>query len=223
MSTTYEKAPAEVSLLAKVLMTEVPEHQQLFTAGVKIDYLFARAELDDNGDRIGFAMTARGHRVLGKTRKTTLKERAACRADAEITVDGDWWMSVDEPQQRALLDHELTHLDVVCNRKSGVIQTDDLRRPKLKLVEHDVEAGWFLSVARRNKLASEECRQARTIYDRFGQALMPLLDRVEEALNGTVTIETGGKSVTVASNRFSQIAKSLAKEPARAVVEPHEE
>lgn len=53
-----------------------------------------------------------------------VKQRADKRADAEILIDEKWWEKANERQRTALLDHEITHLEIAsrtihcCSRAS---------------------------------------------------------------------------------------------------------
>jgi hypothetical protein len=145
-------------------------------ARVRIDFLFAYADRDDEGEPTGFAILVHGVRAYGQCRIVNLRDRAKGNCDTEIVLDHDYWESVCEERQRALLDHELHHILVLAN-KSGVAKTDDLCRPKLKLRKHDHQFGWFDIVAKRNGEASIERMQAETILESSGQFYWPSLVR----------------------------------------------
>jgi hypothetical protein len=83
-------------------------------------------------------------------------------------VPGDRWNHWDEDQQNALIDHEVTHISLVINRK-GILTLDDLGRPKLKMRKHDFEVGWFHSIAERYGAASFEVQQARVLQAEAGK------------------------------------------------------
>lgn len=169
---TFERCDKSVEKLASDLLNRYETHKPLVAFDVAVDYVFAYADLDDNEKPINVALTKGGLRALGITRKISLKDRALGRGDAEIALDGDWWKLADAEQQAALLDHELHHVSVKCD-KHGNAQYDDLGRPQLKLRKHDVEVGWFQCIAQRHGAASQERIQARAIMDQFGQFLWP--------------------------------------------------
>lgn len=168
---TYEKCPTEVRELANAVLCGFESHQPLLDARVTIDFVFARADLNEDNEPLNDAITKNGRRCLGITRKIPLKDRALGRADAEICLDGDWWKDAPEEQRRALLDHELHHVAVRTN-KNGVVR-DDLGRPELKMRKHDVEFGWFSIVAARHGEHSMERIQAKTLMDAGGQVYWP--------------------------------------------------
>lgn len=169
---TYQRCPQSVPDMAAEILCKYVEHKSLLTGRVKIDYVFAYADEDEHGMKRGDAIRHHGVKALGLCRRIGLKDRALGRGDAEIMLDGDWWQKASEAEQRALLDHELHHLEVRMNQ-FGQIAFDDLQRPKLNLRPHDFEFGWFAVIAQRHKEASQERKQAKTILDSAGQWLWP--------------------------------------------------
>lgn len=182
MPTTYEKCEqdSEAVQLMNTVLTRHECYQTALNARVKFDVLFACAPRDDEGRLIqgACAMKDKGHRILGKARIITLKDRAAGRADGEICLDKEWWDDASDEQREALLDHELFHF-IVRTNKAGAVIRDDLSRPVLKLRHHDVQVGWFSVVAKRNGMHSQEQIHAKWIMDEFGQAFWPDLVKVK--------------------------------------------
>lgn len=169
---TFKKCPPEVAELAREILCEFTTHKPLLDARVKVDFIFAHADVDANGIKRRPAIVHGGVRALGYCRRLGLKDRTMGRGDAEIVLDGDWWIEATAKQSRALLDHELHHIEVVTD-KHGRVQWDDLGRPRLKLRPHDFEFGWFIEIARRHGVASQECVQAKVMVDAAGQLLWP--------------------------------------------------
>jgi len=182
---TYHKAPADVKEMAEAIMSEFLTYKELLEAKVKIDFLFAYAEKGEDGSPMGHALTKHGIRALGITRKIGIKDRVMGRGDAEVALDGDWWEEATPARRRALLDHELHHIEVKLD-EDGVVIRDDLKRPKLKLRKHDVEVGWFAIVAGRHGSSSIEIEQAKAVMDSYGQLFWPAIDLQEplELSNG---------------------------------------
>jgi hypothetical protein len=170
---TYERAPKSVENLAAEILCENECYQALLDAKVTVDYLFAHADQDDDGNLVNDALKKNGVKALGVTRKTSLKQRALGLADAEISLDADWWEEASIPEQKALLDHELYHLELVITEDG--LQKDDLGRPKLKLRHHDVDVGWFKTIAERHGIHSQERIQAKAILEDSGQYFWPEL------------------------------------------------
>lgn len=94
--------------------------------------------------------------------------------DAEILIDADWWEKANEAERKALLDHELQHF-------AKTDKVDDLGRPKLKMRRHDVQVGWFKSVAERNGVSSQERLQAAQMMHEHQQVFWPTDLKVSES------------------------------------------
>jgi len=178
---TYQKAPAEVKEMAEAILNEFPTYKDILEAKVKIDFLFAYADVNEKGEKGGHALTKHGIRALGITRKLGIKDRVMGRGDAEVAIDADWWEEATPLKRRALLDHELHHIEVKLD-EAGVVIRDDLKRPKLKLRKHDVEVGWFALVAGRHGSNSIEIEQAKRVMDSYGQLFWPEIDGQEPLL-----------------------------------------
>jgi len=177
---TYKVCDSSVREKALEIMTRFPAHKELLDAKVKIDFVFAFGDRDDNNNLINDAITFRGFRALGLSRIIKLKDRAKGQGDAEILIDHDWWEeTASEDEQDALLDHELTHLQLA-KTAGGKFKFDDLMRPVLKMKKHDAEIGWFIDVAKRHGNASIERKQARSIMEMHGQYLWPEIYNVAE-------------------------------------------
>lgn len=195
---TYERADKSVERLAKELIEQYETHKPMKVVEPKVDYVFAYGDVDDEGRQLNDALTKNGLKALGITKIIALKERALGRGDVEVALDGDWWKSATDEQQAALLDHELHHICIKCD-KAGNVQYDDLGRPKIKLRKHDVEVGWFKVVAERHGAASQERIQAKAIMDFSGQYFWP-------GIAPTVEITSGGESVTLPLGTFAKLA-----------------
>lgn len=198
---TFQKCGPEIEHLAKEILNKYETHADILAAGVRIDFVFAFGDTDpDSGERTSDAIKDRGRRVFGQARKIKLKDRAMGRGDAEICIDGDWWTEEATPAMRkAMLDHELHHLQVRFD-KAGNVKVDDLQRPELKLREHDVEVGWFSIIAARHGVDSMEQIQARNIHERFGQYFWPEITGESAATAGK------GETLTKYAKRFAQLA-----------------
>lgn len=168
----FKRADNEVAELVNAILAKHETHQPLLKSKATIDLVFAFAPTDDiTGDPIGHALKLHGVPAHGIARVISAKDRALGRADAEITLDGDYWRLAPEPEREALLDHELHHFVVVPDGKS--FKTDDNGRPVIRTRPHEFEFGWFGIVASRNGAASHERMQAKSIMDRAGQLFWP--------------------------------------------------
>jgi hypothetical protein len=167
----YHKCGQSVRDLANDVLCQFDTHRPLLDCKLSIDLVFAYAKADKDGVKQGPAITKNGVPALGVTRVVSLKDRALGRGDAEVCLDGDWWNTASEEQQKALLDHELHHISVKIDKR-GLVR-DDLGRPVLQMRKHDYEFGWFKVVAERQGAASVERRQAALMMDESGQAFWP--------------------------------------------------
>ncbi len=153
-------------------------HQPLAHAGVTVDALFCTEYDKDSGEMIP-TLKHGGYPAAATIKPTSLKERALGVADALLVIDEFVWGESTEAQQMALLDHELTHLEVCCDgggslvvndgKVIGEVKKDDLGRPKLRTRRHDVVLGGFRTVMRRHRANSIEALQIAACCDESGQ------------------------------------------------------
>jgi hypothetical protein len=161
----YSIANEEVNLTIQKVMKE--NHGDLDAAGVTITALIARSEE-------GPAIKVRGSEAAGCIRITKLAERTLGLGDALMTLDGERMDAWTSRRLQAVIDHELRHLMIAKNKKTGQIQLDDEGRPKLRIRPHDFEFGWFARTAELYGEESYEVSQAREIVAaQFVQNFLP--------------------------------------------------
>lgn len=165
--------------MAAELLKQFEGHAPLLDANVTIEIIMAHGARDDDGDLCGDAITHHGRKALGLCKIVKELDRVKGMADAEILLDGDYWPTIDEDNQRALLDHELHHISL--KLKDGQHQFDCAGRPKLKLRKHTIEVGWFSVIAERHGAASLERIQAKEIMDEAGQYFFPVFAPLAKA------------------------------------------
>lgn len=175
---TYTKCGNDVRQIADNLIELY--YPAIKKYGVTIDYLFAHAAVDENGELKGDAIKLNGYPCSGLAHIIGLKDRVAGRADAEIIIDGDKWEFMPDDERAALVDHELNHFIVPINGH-GIADTDDSGRPKLKMRKHDVQVGWFSIIAQRHALASSEVQQALGMVKNYRQSVFFFLNDAEDA------------------------------------------
>lgn len=168
---TYEKAKQPLHVLLEAVRAA---HHAERLEGVTFAVLMVHAEVDSTGAPKGFALKHHGMPAAAKVRIVSLRDRAHGLADVEIQIDGDRWPKWSKATQRAILDHELTHL----LRGKG---EDDLGRPKLKIRDHDFQVGWFHEVAERHGKASVEVNQARVLATEYGKVYFGWSEYSEQA------------------------------------------
>jgi hypothetical protein len=167
----YEKAEPHVYHKAESLIKQF--HPELQKAELTLDILMATNEAGD-------AVSHGGYPALAVVRITNLKDRVLGMADAQITIDARAYENMTDEQRNALLDHELTHLQVLYD-DDHLMKTDDIGRPKLKMKKHDYQFGWFRVIAERHGRASPEVYQARILWEKDGQAFFPMLVDSQDA------------------------------------------
>ena len=167
---TFRKAEADITDLVSSVMRDC--HRPLAEAEVKVDVLLAHAARDkESGEPKGPAIRLNGYPCYATIRITSQKERVAGLGDALLTIDGDRWPDLLVEQQRALIDHELTHLVLVT--EDGTPQTDDCFRPKLRSRPHDAQFGIFWEVVERHQANALESVGYREVHKQFTQLCFP--------------------------------------------------
>lgn len=164
---TYSKASSEIHTMVKAIIAQ--HHPELRDAGVTIDVLVALAKRNKDGGKIGFAVSRYGHPCAAQVRVNPLRKRALGLADAEITIDGDEWTDWSETRRLAILDHELTHLQVRPGPEGEKFKTDDLRRPCLYCKPDDWYINGFRSIVDRYGEEAMEFETIRAFVDSHGQ------------------------------------------------------
>lgn len=135
--TTYSKATPDVyDLLDSVLGRW---HQPLKEAGVQFGVLMAH-----NSE--GAAVKHGGYPATATIKVVSTKDRLTKGYDAELLIDETAWQDMNEHHREALLHHETLHLALVDPSEEEAAngekwKTDDLGRPKLRLVKGDFHAG----------------------------------------------------------------------------------
>lgn len=157
MSKRFSKSPDEVGKRVIALIEKY--HPELHANSVKVDCIsVASTDPDDPTP-----LKLNGYPCAAVIKVISSKDRTMGRGDAEIVIDELSYLSMLDREKDALLDHELTHLEVKKN-KFGRTKMDEHNRPKLGMRLHDRQYGWFDSVAKRHGSASMECKQALKLY-----------------------------------------------------------
>lgn len=151
-------------------------HRDLVDAEVRVDLLLAFS-LDGSP-----AIVVQGHAAAAACRILTVGDRAKGNGDAEIRIDGDECETWTETQLVALLDHELTHIELMYGKRG--LKRDSLGRPKAKIRVHDRQIGWFDDVAERHRMNAWECLQMRQMLtdEEFCRLYLPELDQTQRSI-----------------------------------------
>lgn len=172
MATTYTKAPSAVLQLIQQVMHK--HHPALAFAEVRVGALMARVE-DEHGNVVPGAVKLHGYECAATIKKLPVKQRVLGNPDALITIDEGTWKELDSLERHALIDHELTHLQVLragggivdydpeTETCIGVPKLDAADRPCLRMKLHDWQLGGFESIARRYGIDALEVQALRSI------------------------------------------------------------
>ena len=181
MGIGYDKAPKEVIALVQKVMHD--SHLELETAEVTVQVLFAH-KYDKDGEAEP-AMKTRGQIVVAKTSITNLQDRTRGIPDAKLVIDRTFgWERLADARRAALIDHELTHLNLTLDQ-DGQVKLDDRGRPKLHMRHHDWELTGFQEVCERNGEAAVEVYEMVRWQETYGQyALFPMRGVKEVKVNG---------------------------------------
>lgn len=155
MATTYQQAEGDV---LKVLNEAIEKwHQPLKEAGVEIGVLMATNEA-------GAAVKHGGYPAFATVKIVSLKDRVLKKCDAEILIDQYEWDQMKPQHRLAVVDHELTHIELAKEPLSSRIILDDLGRPKLKTRKGDWNGGdGFAEIVERHGDYSAEVENSRRV------------------------------------------------------------
>ena len=200
---TYRIAPPELIAQVQTIMREY--EAELDAVGIRVDTLLAFADRNDQGEKTGPAIKAKGYPADGCIRSTNLKDRVKGLGDAEMILDGDKWQEMNSEEQDALIHHELHHL-VPARKADGELILDSHNRPKIRMRLHDIELGMFIDVARAHGMASGEVQAMQMLVASNGQVLLPFL--TQETGNGEVLTIDAPSSVAKDIARMKRAKKA---------------
>ena len=175
----FQQATEEIQTRVRIVMGRFHDRlmEPVIPIGVTVETLMVYGPRNKDGQQTGPAIKVNGRDALACIRVTSLEERVSGRADAVMWIDGDNWKDLPVSKHNALIDHELTHLELALHPRTGEIQLDDVGRVKLRLRPHDFQVGWFDEVAERHGNESFEVLQAaRLIADGYRQMYFPGFD-----------------------------------------------
>lgn len=171
MAKCYQKFDGAEMKIVQVVMKK--HHPDLVQRGVTVDCLFVFQDGEKSGEH---TLKFHGYPAAAVVRKVPLKDRVKGAGDAEIVFDLAWWSAASEEERVAVIDHELTHLEVKRNKNTKEVETDDHGRPVLKLKLHDIQFGGFTSIVKKHGQHAPEAQAAKQVQDQWGQLLMWSMD-----------------------------------------------
>ena len=147
MPVTYQMADEDIKALTEAVLVE--HYPDLVEAELAVDVMVAFGPVDRDGQTTGPAVKVHGVQALASVQVISLKDRVAGLGDVRIVLDGDRWPDLSDARRRALIDHELHHVELQRD-DGGAVRTDDAERPLVKLRPHDFELGGFWAMISRH-------------------------------------------------------------------------
>lgn len=168
MPTCYQLADPTVHAMAhEVMEAHHPELRMPDGLYIRLCIMFAFG--DANSDEP--ALKLHGYPSAAIVKIIPYDQRVDKRADAEIKIDQSQWEAFNDTQRRALLDHEITHLEILKD-DIGLVKTDDAGRPKLRMRLHDWQIGGFRSIAQRYGADAPEVVTAKAFEKDYGDVAL---------------------------------------------------
>lgn len=153
MAITYDKIEPDDDLMGIVESLLKKNHPELHDAGVSVECLWALSS-----EPHAPAVKLHGYPCYAVIKVVSLVDRVMGCRDVRITIDQGQWEDLSLRQREALIDHELEHVVLVKDKRTGILKHDDLGRPKVRMKLHDWQLGGFHTIARRHKEAALEVR-----------------------------------------------------------------
>jgi hypothetical protein len=179
MGTVYWKADQEiVSFVDNVMMKW---HGDLHVNQVKIGIIMAMSSSEETT-----ALRLHGYPVAAMVKIVPLKDRITKEYDAEMMIDASLWKESNIKRKTALIDHELSHIEVRRKKPEkpkkgepkreidplGEVVYDDIGRPALKTRKGDYNVGdGFLKVIQRHQDESFETININSAMSAIEEAL----------------------------------------------------
>lgn len=208
MPTCYQQAKELDERVASLMRRY---HKPLVDCEVRVGCAWVTVADDEEGNP-GPPLKHNGYPAAAVVEVTKVKQRLFGMPDAVIWIDKEHWEDLNDTEQDALLDHELTHLEIAKDKDDNP-KSDDQGRPVLKIRLHDFQIGGFDSVVRRWGTSSLEQQQVHKVHKQQTEQLRfhfdELVDSVKAAGADSVTIKTGGSSVTLAASTKEEPAPKM--------------
>lgn len=171
MSIKYKLCEDSVQKTCKAIIDK--HHKELDQYGLTVICMFADAGNDANGAPKP-AVKLHGRPCAATIKKTSPQNRALGQPDAIINIDKHIWYDLDDIKQMALIDHELTHIDLT-------YEEDETERPGFTMRQHDWELSGFADVVSRWGKDAIEMMQLRKFHAlEDGQTVFGFLDEKKQ-------------------------------------------
>lgn len=176
---------------ARALLAQaMAHHDDLAAAGVRVGVVMVDPARSETGEPTGPALGS--HHTWADVRLVGRRQRVYTPLDMLIDVDAVRWHELDDPKRVALLDHELTHVEVARGDEGQVIMDVD-GRPKLRMIEDDYLLSGFYAVAERHGADAMEVVGARGLWDKGRQLLFPWAQGAQSKRKVRIPVAGGGE------------------------------
>jgi hypothetical protein len=197
MGVKYEVASPKVQTMCREIVEA--HHPELVEYEVSVTCLFAEQESGENKPSVKL----HGRPCFATIKKTSARDRALGLPDAVITIDRRKFKELGDRSRRAMLDHELSHLEV----DGGA---DSAGRPKLNMRHHDWELHGFRGVVDRWGVDAVELSQLNEFSQcPDGQAVFQFLEEIDDQLPDAM--EYNGTTVDLNEEIYKQAVEVLAQ------------
>ena len=166
MGKVYEKADDNVMAVMRDALSRY--HPELHALGPRVGITMITPNKDVENHPTAPTVAINGQSCAATIRKVEPKERVQNNLDLEIKVDSYHWEKLSPAERLALMDHELTHVEIVRGSDGQPKQHDDTR-PKLRLRPDEIYFTGFASVIERHGSAALEYQSLKNINDKWGQ------------------------------------------------------
>lgn len=164
----FHKADESVMGVVRDMIRE--HHPDVEGAGVRVGVIMVEPATNEDGEVVAPAVKFAGAEAVAVCRKVARKMRTLLPYEAIIEVDMNRWQELSDESRAALLDHEITHIEVVRGDDGQVAMDDDLR-PKIRLRPDDFILTGFYSVIERHGADALEYQSVSRLIDEHGQRL----------------------------------------------------
>lgn len=170
MSIARDIAPKEVQDVCTRMMSKY--HGDFCDAKLDVQVMFAKAARNEGGELEANPIVIAGQTREAKTKIISHEDRVASKGkigDVRITIDEDAWNDLSSGERDALIDQQLSSIELKKDSEDEV-KRDDFGRPQLRKVRPDNVIILYHGVQERHKDNSPEYREMKAWVDKHGQA-----------------------------------------------------
>jgi hypothetical protein len=207
MAKTIEKAGEGITKLLYQIMQQ--DHGQLADEKVRVAVLMLTPELNADKKPLPPAIKYAGYPVAACIGVPPAWARVLAECDAVLEIDAHRWEELTDLHHRALIDHELQHLDIAVDKHGNTRRHFD-GRPVLRTRPDDWVLSGFRAVVERHGPAALEVRAIGELYESCQELFEFMQVPSEPASNSTGRPGRAGKS---SSSSAIVMCRSKKREP----------